>query len=286
MAVVGITQMLRRARAEGYAVPGLCTWNAETVRAVLQAAEEEQAPVILMSGADGFPLLPPSVVGPLSREYAEPLAIPVAIHLDHGDSLEMVAQCLDAGYTSVMLDASHLPLTQNVAVTRQAAEMAHAYGCDMEGELGAVGRADDLSAEGDRTATLTDPAEARVFVAETGVDALAISIGNAHGFYPGLPRLDFQRLAEIAARVDVPLVLHGGSGTPAPDLRRVFDLGIAKVNIASDLVRVFQDSLLQQWDNDSDRVWAPVALAQAMSPFRDVVKRWLRGTGAAGKAQT
>ena len=121
-------------------------------------------------------------------------------------------------------------------------------------------------------------------MAQSGVDALAISIGNAHGLYPRLPQLDFGRLGKIAARVDVPLVLHGGSGTPSRDLHRTIGLGIAKVNVASELGQTFREALMQQWSNDGASVWISLALAEAMPAIGEVVKRWLHWTGAAGKA--
>ena len=173
MALVGINQMLHDARQQGYAVPGFCVWNAEMIRTTLQVAAQHNAPVILMTGPGEFPLLPPAVLGRITRAEAQPLQIPAAIHLHHGNSLEMVAECLDAGFTSVMLDASDRPFAENVELTGRAAEMARQAGADSEGEIGAVGRADDISIEGPHAGPLTEPDQAAQFVAETGIDALA-----------------------------------------------------------------------------------------------------------------
>jgi len=286
MALAGIAQMLCRAHREGYAVPGFCVWNAETIRTVLQVATEQNAPVILMSGPGEFPLLPPSVLGRIARAEAEPLSIPVAIHLDHGDSLQMVAECLDAGFTSVMLDASDRPFAENVSLTQQAVAMARQAGADSEGEIGAVGRADNISIEGPHGGTLTDPEQAAQFVAETGIDAVAVSIGNAHGIYAERPNLDFQRLRQIGELVDVPLVLHGGSGTPAQDIQRAIGLGIAKVNVASDLGHAFRSDLAARFADPDDTLWGPLQMAKALEAVAAVVKRWLELTGAAGQAKS
>jgi len=286
MALVGINQMLDRARQQGYAVPGFCVWNAETIRTVLQAAAEQNAPVILMSGPGEFPLLPPVVLGRIARAEAEPLSIPVAIHLDHGNSLAMVAECLDAGFTSVMLDASSQPFAENVRLTGRAVEMARQAGADSEGEIGAVGRADDISIEGPHAGTLTDPDQAAQFVAETGIDAVAVSIGNSHGIYAERPNLDFQRLSQISKLVDVPLVLHGGSGTPDEDIRRAISLGIAKVNVASALGHAFGSDLAARFADPDDTLWMPLQMVKALEPVAAVVRRWLELTGAAGQAKS
>ncbi len=286
MALAGTAQMLRRAHREGYAVPGFCVWNAETIRTILQVATEQNAPVILMSGPGEFPLLPPSVLGRIARAEAEPLHIPVAVHLDHGDSLQIVEECLDAEFTSVMLDASDRPFPENVELTSRATEMARQAGADSEGEIGAVGRADDISIEGSHAGTLTDPDQAAQFVAATGIDALAISIGNKHGIYPGLPELDFARLEQISAEVEVPLVLHGGSGTPDDDIQQAISLGIAKVNVASELAYAFRSDLAARFADPDDTLWLPLQMVKALEAVAAVVRYWLELTGAAGQARS
>ncbi len=286
MPLVGTGQMLHRARQQGYAVPGFCVWNAEMIRTVLQVAAEQNAPVILMSSPGEFPLLPPAVLGRIARAEAQPLQIPVAIHLDHGNSLKMVAECLDAGFTSVMLDASDRPFAENVRLTGRATEMARQAGADSEGEIGAVGRADDISIEGPHAGTLTDPEQAAQFVAETGVDAVAVSIGNSHGIYTQEPNLDFQRLSHISKLVDVPLVLHGGSGTPEQDIRQAIALGIAKVNVASALGHAFGSDLAARFADPDDTLWMPLQMLKALEAVAAVVRYWVELTGAAGQARS
>jgi ketose-bisphosphate aldolase len=195
----------------------------------------------------------------------------------------LAEECLKAGYTSLMLDYSAKPYAENVAALRQVVAMAHPKGVSVEGELGTIGRADNIIQEASHSSTLTDPRDAQHYVAESGVDMLAVSIGNAHGHYSALPRFEFGLLAELHAALPVPLVLHGGSGTPEADLQRAISLGVAKVNIASDLVRALRESVRAQWQAERN-LWLPMALAEGMQAVAPVVARWIRLVGAAGKA--
>jgi len=275
--------LLQEALAGGYAIPAFCVWNAETIEAVLQTAQALKAPVIIMSGPAEFGLLPPSRMAAVARTIAENCNVRAALHLDHGDSQEVVDSCLDAGYTSVMLDYSRRPYAENAGALKQVVTKAHSRGVTVEGELGKVGQVDQATVEGGVSAALTDPDTAARFVEETGIDALAVAIGNAHGIYTVLPQLDFDRLAGIHAAVSIPLVLHGGSGTPEPDLQRAISLGIAKVNVASELVKAQRSCLLEQW-GESRNLWVPVAQTLAIKAMIPVLEKWLRITGAAGRS--
>jgi len=279
-----MADLLAPALAQGYAVPGFCTWNAETVRIILRTAADLSAPVVIMSGPGEFPLLPPAAMAAAATAAAREFDVPAALHLDHGESLEQVRECLEAGYTSVMLDYSTRPFEENAAALRQAVDMARPLGASVEGEVGAVGRVDDAAVEGSRGSTLTEPGDAARYVDATGVDALAVSIGNAHGIYTALPRFDFERLERIRAAAGVPLVLHGGSGTPEPDLRRAISLGVAKVNVATEVCRAMRDSLEGQWAARRNP-WLPGALAEATGAIAAVAEKWFRLTGAAGRAR-
>lgn len=282
MPLVPMRELLNDAMARGYAVPSFCVWNAETTRAVLAAAEDLRAPVILMGAWGELLMLPPRDTVAVVRAIGDRVSVPFSLHLDHGHTLELVHECLQAGYSSVMLDFSAKPVEENTEALRTVVEMARPYGASVEGELGVVGRVDRVTTEGATGSTLTDPSAAAQFVAATGIDALAVSIGNAHGMYHELPRLDFERLALLRDAVPVPLVLHGGSGTPDADLRRAISLGIAKVNVASELVKAMRESLMAQW-GAGENLWIPIAQARAMEPFGDVIRRWLDLTGAAGR---
>jgi len=276
-------ELLSAAAADGYAVPSFCAWNAESMITVLSVAADMRAPVILMNGPGEFPLLPARDMAAVAHTVIRRFSQPVALHLDHGNSVPLVCDCLEAGYTSVMLDYSQRPYGENAAALREVVQMAHPRGVTVEGELGHVGRADKITTEGSAISTLTEVDEAAAYVAETGIDALAVSIGNAHGQYTKLPQLDFPRLAAIHEAVSIPLVLHGGSGTPETDLRRAISLGIAKVNVATELMLAMRQSLAAE-SQAGAKLWFPVAQAAATQAMVPVIEKWFRWTGAAGRA--
>lgn len=228
-----LKQMLAPARAQHYAVPAFDCVEDVMVRAILETAERLRSPVILMGlpsdlEGNGMAYLA-GLVGAVAKRHA----IPVTLHLDHTNDLDCVRAAIDLGFTSVMVDGSCLPFAENVALTRAAVGLAHPHGVSVEGELGHVGGM-DLEARECAESVLTEPAEVRRFVEETGVDALAVSIGTAHGVYRSLPKLAIGRLAELDAASAVPLVLHGGSGTPEAQLRAAIANGICKVNYYAD----------------------------------------------------
>jgi ketose-bisphosphate aldolase len=276
-------ELVKKAESAGFAVPSFCVWNAETIRTVLDAATELKAPVILMNGWAEFELLSPHDIAAVARSLIKNHTFPVALHLDHGNSIDQIRDGLEAGYTSVMLDYSLKSFDENVSALKEVVELAHPLGVTVEGEIGAIGRVDSMSLEGSGQSKLTDPEDAREYVQETGIDMVAVSIGNAHGIYQKLPHLDFELLKKIRRVVNVPLVLHGGSGTPAKDLKRAISLGMAKANVASELVYSIRESLLNQW-NAGENLYTPIAQANAMKETAKVVRKWIKKTGAAGKA--
>ena len=230
-----LASILKEARKGKYAVPGFDCSEDVMVRTILETSESCRAPVILMGlvGPDlegnGWAYIPALV-----RAVADHHRIPVALHLDHATRLDDIRRGIDLGFTSVMIDGSRLPFDENVAITRAAVELARPRGISVEGELGAVGGSD--VEEKQRTETvLTRPGEVRRFVEETGVDALAVSIGTSHGIYRTLPNLDLAVLRELDAASPVPLVLHGGSGTPDEQVRASVENGICKVNVYAEL---------------------------------------------------
>jgi ketose-bisphosphate aldolase len=286
MQFVPMSELLTAAFEGGYAVPSFCVWSAEMMKTVLTCAEKLHAPVILMNGPMEFGLLRPKEHGAVAHALAPMFKTRAALHLDHGNSLDQVEEALGAGYTSVMLDFSTRPVEENIAAMQRVVKLARPKGAAVEGEIGVVGKVDDVThegGEGDGEDGLTDPEAAADYVKRTGVDALAVSIGNAHGIYTRLPRLDFDRLAELRDAAGVPLVLHGGSGTPEADLRRAISLGIAKVNIASELNVAFREGLTGQW-NAGENLWSPAALSTALEAVAKVAEKWIGLTGAQGKA--
>jgi len=280
---VPMRELLQSAYQGGYAVPSFCAWNAEVAETILQVAVELQSPVILMNGPGEFGLNSPDTMARICGALAAKYPVPVALHLDHGDSMEMVRDCLDAGYSSVMLDYSTRSFDENATALKRVVDQARPLGVTVEGEIGAVGKVDAITIEGATRSTLTEPEQAVRYVEETGVDCLAVSIGNAHGIYTRLPVFDFERLEQIRRAVGVPLVLHGGSGTQPEYIRQAIALGMAKVNVASELCKAFHDSYIGQL-NDGKPGWVPTMLAAARPALAQVAEKWIRLAGAAGKA--
>ncbi|MBL4953161.1 class II fructose-bisphosphate aldolase [Neobacillus sp. OS1-32] len=232
MPLVSMTEMLKKAKAEGYAVGQFNINNLEYTQAILQAAEAEKSPVILgvSEGAGryigGFKTVVKMVEG-LMEDYK--ITVPVAIHLDHGSSFEKCKEAVDAGFTSVMIDASHHPFEENVEITSKVVEYAHAKGVSVEAELGTVGgQEDDVVGEG---IIYADPNECNELVKRTGIDCLAPALGSVHGPYKGEPKLGFKEMEEIGNITGVPLVLHGGTGIPTKDIQKAISLGTAKINV-------------------------------------------------------
>jgi len=231
MALVTMKKLLEQARAEKRGIGAFSVGSMEMVKGALQAAEELETPIILQVAEVRLNHSPLALIGPMMVQAAKEAKVDVAVHLDHGLTLETVNKALELGFTSVMFDSSLYPFEENIARTKQVMELAGRCGATVEAELGLVGGSEDGKAgHGIRC---TDPADAEVFCRETGVDALAVAIGNAHGNYPTAPQLAFDVLEDIHRRVDVPLVLHGGSGISDADFRRAISLGIVKVNIAT-----------------------------------------------------
>jgi len=232
MPLVSMTEMLNKAKAEGYAVGQFNLNNLEFTQAILQAAEEEKSPVILgvSEGAGrymgGFKTVVKMVEG-LLEDYK--ITVPVAIHLDHGSSFEKCKEAIDAGFTSVMIDASHHPFEENVETTAKVVDYAHSKGVSVEAELGTVGgQEDDVVAEG---VIYADAKECEELVKRTGIDCLAPALGSVHGPYKGEPNLGFKEMEEIGNLTGMPLVLHGGTGIPTKDITKAISLGTAKINV-------------------------------------------------------
>ncbi len=231
MALANLRDLLADAKAKNYAVGSFSIANMEMVLGVIKAAEETKSPIILQIAEVRLNYSPLALIGPLMVAAAKRAKVPVAVHLDHGTTLECIKQALELGFTSVMFDGSHLPLEENIEKTKKVVEMAKPYGAAVEAEIGCVGGSEDGSK--DIAMRCTSPAQAAKFYSATEVDALAIAIGNAHGFYKEAPNLRFDILENVRGCVDVPLVLHGGTGISEEDFIRCHQSGIKKINIAT-----------------------------------------------------
>ncbi len=231
MALVTMKKLLEQASKERRGVGAFSVGNMEMVKGAVQAAEEMNTPIILQIAEVRLPHSPLALMGSMMVQAAKEAKVDVAVHLDHGLTVETVKKALELGFTSVMFDSSNYSFEENIERTKEVAELAKGYGATVEAELGLVGGSEDGSE--DHGIRCTDPEDAKVFCERTGIDALAVAIGNAHGNYPVAPTLAFDVLEEIEKRTEVPLVLHGGSGITDDDFRRAISLGIVKVNIAT-----------------------------------------------------
>ncbi len=214
-------------------------YNFETLKGVLLAAQQEQSDIILQLTQKSIDYMGLENALALAKAGLKTYGVTGWVHLDHGGSIELVEACLKAGFDSVMYDGSELPLAQNIENTKKVVQLAANYGANVEAELGYIAK---LEQSHDKVA-FTRPQDAQLFVEETGVDTLAVAIGTAHGFYKETPKLDFERLKAIKEVAQIPLVLHGGSGVPVPDVQRAISLGVCKVNVATEIKNIFMKTL-------------------------------------------
>lgn len=273
-----LADVLHPALRDGYAVPGLVCLGWEDMCAYVEAAEAERAPVILQAGPACRAHTPLPVLARMFRHLADQASVPVVSHLDHGAGVEDCRAALDEGFTSVMIDGSALPLAQNIDLTAEVAALAHAAGASCEGEIGFVGYAGGQSSRG------TDPQDAAMFARDTGIDAMAVAVGNVHLQQSHGQGLDLDRLAAIEAVTRVPLVIHGGSGVPpAQRADLAARSAICKFNIGTELRMAFGAALRQALDRDPAQFDRIAILKQTQGPVRDAARAVIRGMGASGR---
>ena len=250
--LISFKEILLDACRHGYAVGAFNCLSIENVMGAIQAAEDLRSPIILQLAEIQFPYAPLEMMAPVFLKAAKGASVPVAVHLDHGLSYETCARAIGLGFGSVMFDGSGYPLEENIRQTREVVRMAHAFGTNVEAELGRGGNAEETAAPVPSTADVcTDVGEAVRYVEQTGADALAIAIGNMHGWYVATPQLNIARLKEIHARLNLPLVLHGGSGTSDADFKACIHHGIGKINVATALqVEITKEIRLYLSEND------------------------------------
>ncbi|NPV53811.1 MAG: class II fructose-bisphosphate aldolase family protein [Firmicutes bacterium] len=267
-------QLLNDAVANNYIVGAFNVFNAESIRAVVKAADAAGVPVIVSVGEPDLNFMGADAVAALTEVEAEKVDIPVGLHLDHGTSLGSVVRCIQAGFSSVMIDASDISEEEGIAVVKQTVNLCHAVGVSVESMVGSLRLAtedEDGVGEGGTREELTDPEKAEVFVRRTGIDALAVSVGTEHGsFLVGKsPEIDMVRLAEISRRVDIPLVVHGGSAICDAQLKETREHRVGKINIGSALRVAFRDALVDAFKEP--RIDAREALKRAEDAMRQVV---------------
>lgn len=271
--LVNMRDLLSDAEKGNYAVGSFSVANMEMVLGVLKAAGELNAPVILQIAEVRLKQSPLELIGPLMVAAAENAETPVAVHFDHGKTLEKIGQALDLGFTSVMFDGSHLPLDENIEMTKKVIAMAEEYDAAVEAEIGCVGGSEDGSE--DIAINCTKVEDAVKFECETGVDALAIAIGNAHGNYKSTPKLRFDILEQVENATDTPLVLHGGTGITPNDFIRCSKTGIKKINIATATFDMVENTVHNCYNDDSIKGYYDLQAAEVDGAYQNAKKHIL-----------
>jgi fructose-bisphosphate aldolase class II len=283
MKYLSLAEILQPCLRQNWAIGAYDTCNLEITQAIVDACAADQSPALIMIYPNHNPLAEwPTLLRMIEAEV-ERAGVPAALVLDHAKTLEQVELALELGFSGVMIDASLAPLEENIAITRKAVELAHAKGAAVEAELGHVGVGLEVNAD-EQKAHLTRVDEAERFVKETGVDALAVSIGTLHGLYRGKPELDFERIAQLRAACPIPLVLHGGSDTPDEDLRRAIELGIDKINIWTDVRIPFLQTLKDALDGPIKKIEVHEAMSAARAAATEVIRQKNALLGSVGKA--
>ncbi len=282
MSLAYASELLTKARTAGYAVGAFNMYNLETLQAIISAAEELRAPVLVQVNAGTAEFMGQQTVANLVRQLAAAATVPVALHLDHGKSFDEVMTALRLGYTSVMFDGSSLSLEANADATREVGKVAHSMGVPVEGELGRI--AGSKAGEDLTESDLTTPEGAKAFVEATGVDSLAIGVGTQHGLYRQPPELRFDLLEGIARQVTLPLVMHGGTGVSGEDIQHAVSLGISKFNVATGLKVSFMQTLEQQFQAKPGEQDLRKLMSLARTQVQTMVAEYIQLLGCAGKA--
>lgn len=296
MPLVSMKKILDTAKAGNYAVPAFDVSNYEMIRYVTQAANEEKSPVILMILSDDLKGVGLEYITTMCKIAANNSTVPVAIHLDHATDFNLIKSVIKAGATSVMIDASKEDIDKNIEITKQICEYAHQFGISVEAELGHVTTSTSGNGNTDESGNiiddnkenpddyLTKTVDVTKFIQATNIDALAVAIGTAHGVYKQKPNINFDRLKELKKVATIPLVLHGGSGTPDEDVSKCVELGINKINIYSELLNAFNVQLrdtLNSLDNLSS--WHNVVFADSCEAMKGIVKKKIYLCGSNGR---
>ena len=287
--LVSMKEMLEDARIHHYALPAFDISNYDMMKAVLEACEEEKSPALLMALGVDLQGRDMNLLTSMIRSASDHFNIPVCLHLDHATDFTMIEKAIHAGFSSVMYDGSVLDFDNNTKNTAQVVKLAHAHGITVEAELGhvgngSVGSISETGTDTDPGESLTVPEEVAKFVEITDVDALAVAIGTAHGVYQKTPTLRIDRLDEITAICDRPLVLHGGSGTPDDQMQNAIHHGITKINIYSDVVAAMNKGLKDKLNAmENPATWPFLVFANARSMMKEVARNKLRIFGSAGR---
>ncbi|OKL45821.1 class II fructose-bisphosphate aldolase [Pseudovibrio exalbescens] len=284
MAYVSGKEMIKRAWEGGYAIGAFSAHNAETIRGILRAAEQEQAPIMIQIGQKVINTLGLYEMKAMVDTFMRDITVPVCIHLDHSRKFEQTMEAARAGFQSLMFDGSGYEFEENVRITKAVADVAHALGVGCEGEIGKIGGTEDDITVDEADAMITSVEEAQEFATRTTVDYLAISVGTAHGVYKSEPKLAFERIQEIRDIVKKPLVLHGGSGVPDEQVMKAVGLGVAKVNVDTELRQAFTYGVQEIWKENPEEFVLATSLGRGEEVMMAKVQEKIRIFGSQGKA--
>jgi fructose-bisphosphate aldolase class II len=289
MPIVHIKNLVNGAERGKYGLGAFNTQNLEITLGIIRAAEKNRAPLIIQVSEATIDYAGLETIARIVGSVAEKTAChtPMALHLDHGRRFESIVGCIKAGFSSIMMDASHLPFSENVVLTKKAVQYAHKRGVWAQGELGRLKGVEDVIKVSGHEAFMTHPDEAAEFVKKTGIDTLAVSIGNVHGIMKireGVPKLDLARLKAIAGKIKIPFVLHGASGISEGEIRKAVKLGIKIINIDTELRLAFTESLRKTLATDRQMYDPRKVLSPAIEAVADVVAEKVKIFGSAGKA--
>lgn len=283
MYLVSNRAMLIKAQQEGYAVPAFNVHNLETVQVIAETAAEMRSPVIMAGTTGTYKYAGLHYLVSICQQAALKYDLPIALHLDHHENFDDIERKVKAGVRSVMIDASHLAFEQNINAVAGVVSLCHRYDASVEAELGRLGGQEENIVVDEKDSFFTDPDRAAEYVCRTGIDSLAVAIGSAHGMYQGEPKLDFDRLARIREKVDIPLVLHGASGIPEPLLRRAIEAGICKVNVATELKIAFSDAVKSFFQQNPDANDPREYMEPGKKAMKQVVREKIRMCGSADR---
>lgn len=284
MPLVPMTHFLPRAKSEGFAVGQFNMNNLEFTQGIAAAAKEEQSPFIYGVSEGAMRYMGIDYVVAMAEIAAKESGVPVALHLDHGSSFEVVMKCIQAGFSSVMFDGSHYPFEENIRLTKEVVKAAHAVGVSVEGELGTIGGVEDDLQVDEADAALANPEEAIRFWEETQVDAMAIAVGTAHGMYKGEPKIHFDIINAVAKKIDAPIVLHGGSGVPDDAIQEAVRLGVGKINVNTENQVACTEKIRKLLGSDPEMIDPRKYLGPGREAIKETVKGKMRLFGSSGKA--
>lgn len=282
--IVSTKEILLKAQKEGYAVPAFNIHNLETIQVVVETAAEMKSPVILAGTPSTLKYAGADYIISIANAAAKKYDIPIAIHLDHFENTQIIKDYLDLGFKSAMIDASQESFEKNIEIVKEVVEYAHRFGATVEAELGRLGGQEDDLVVDEKDTMYTNSESAREFVERTGIDSLAVAIGTAHGLYKGEPKLDFDRLKEIRDLVNVPLVLHGASDVPDNLVKEAIQLGICKVNVATDLKIPFASAVKKYFVEHPESSDPRQYMIPGKAAMKDVVIHKIKTCGSENRA--